>query len=207
MDTTDKHSLEQRLCVSNSDHTQTPDTRPTTTNEQKRESPIVTILSNDNKPLEPIIFETHVNEDQRLKTKYVLKTTLSHLTFWITKPKYISIQSDPFLIRLTAHSYKKRTDNKKHRKEAFCFKGLHILQQLNTYFYFQPSPQYKHIFKEGRPQFTTDLYLRLTDEAKLTRVYIRKGAHLGSLQPILLCKYLNINDTIHNKPPHTSATR
>jgi len=208
MDTTDKHLLEQRTCVSNSDHTQTPNTSPITTNEQTRESPTVAIFSNDNKLLEPIIFETHVNEDQRLKTKYTLKTTLSHLAFWITKPKYVSIQLNPFLIHIKAHSSKKRTESKRHCVKAFDFKGLRVLQKRKTHLYFQPSLQCSHIFKKQiLLHVNSHMRLRLTETAMQTRVNIRRLTYIGTLQPILSCKYLHTDDTIHNQPPHTSVTR
>jgi len=201
------HCPQTLTCISNPHHTQSSTTSPINTNKQTCESLPTKISNNANKQLEPIIFNTHINKDQRLKTKYVLKTSLSYISFWILDPTFISLQSDPFSIRLTAPSYKKRTYHKRHCVKSFRFTGLQILNQINTDLYFRPSPQCRHIFQEGRVQFTTHLHLRLTNEAKSTRVLIRKGANLGSLQPLLQCKYLNTDDTIHNQPPPTSAKR
>jgi len=191
--------------TSNSHHTQSSNTNPINTNKQTCESLPTAISNNANKQLEPIIFNTHINKNQRLKTKYVLKTTLSYISFWILDPTLISLQSDPFSIRLTAPSFKKRTYNTRHCVKSFRFAGLQILHQINTDLHFQPSPQFRNIFQKGRVHFTTHLHLRLTDEAKGTRVYIRKNTHLGSLQPFLLCKYLGTNETIHSQPSLTNA--
>jgi len=131
-----------------------------------------TATSNDaNKQLEPIVLYTHINKDQRLNTKYVMKTTLSYISFWITDPTFISLQSDPLLLRLTAPCYKKRTNHKNHRVKSFFFSGLQILHQSKAHFYFRPSPQCIHIFREGRLWFQSRLVLHLTDDALCTRVY------------------------------------
>jgi len=193
-----KRQIDLRPHISNSYHNQSLQTSPISTHEQTSES-LLTATSNDaNKQLEPIVLYTHINKDQRPKIKYVMKTALSHISFWITNPNFISLQSDPLLIRLTAPCNKKRTNHKLHRVKS-CFSGLQVLQQSNAHFYFRPSPQCIHIFREGRLRFQSRLVLRLTDAALCTRVYIRKGAHLGSLQPVLLSKRLTATDPIHRQ--------
>ena len=204
MDISYKHQIDQRPYIINLYHNQPCQTSPISTNEQTSE-PLPTATSNDaNKHLEPIVLYTHINKDQSPKIKYVMKTALSYISFWITDPTFISLQSDPFLIRLTAPGYEKRTYSTNHRVE-FRFTGLQVLLQSNAYFYFRPTPQYRHILREGRVRFQSHLSLRLTDAALCTRVYIRKGAHLGSLQPVLLSKYLKTTNTIYSQPPLTST--
>ena len=180
-------------------------TIPISTNEQTSKS-MPTSTSNDaNKQLEPVVLYTHLSMDQKSDIQYVMKTALSHISFQLTNPTFISLQSDPFLLHLIAPCHKTHTNSKRHYHKSFCFKGLRVLQQSNTYFYFRPSPQCTHILREGRIRFRSHLFLRLTDAALGTRVYIRKGAHLGSLQPVLLNKYLKNADTIHSQPPLTST--
>ena len=204
MDTSYKHQIDQRPYIINLYHNQPCQTSPISTNEQTSE-PLPTATSNDaNKHLEPIVLYTHINKDQSPKIKYVMKTALSYISFRITDPTFISLQSDPFLIRLTAPGYEKRTYRTNNRVR-FRFTELHVLQQSNAYFYFQPTPQYKNILKEGRVRFQNCLVLRLTDAALGTRACIPKGAHLGSLQPVLLSKYLTTADNFHSQPPLTST--
>ena len=193
------HQFDHRPHTINLYHNQHFQTCPLRTNEQTSES-LPTATSNDaNKQLEPVVLNTHFSKDQTPDIQYVMRTTLSHISFLITNPTFISLQSDPFFIHLTAPCHKKRTDSKANRKKFFLFKGLQILQQSNAYFYFRPSPQLRHIFIEGRVQFRTHLPLRLTDIALCTQLYIRKGTHLGSLQPVLLSKYLKATDTLHRQ--------
>jgi len=207
MDKADEHPLNQDIWVSNSDHTKIFNTSSTTTTEQECESPTVASSNSEHKLLEPIIFETHVNKDQRVKIKYEVKTSLSYFAFTITKPKYIIIQTDPFLIHLKAHSSKKRTDHYKTCVKSFHFKGLQVLQKRKTHLYFQPSSQCKNIFKKQIIRANTQMRLQLTETAMKTRVNIRRLAYLGTLQPILLCKHLHTDEVIHNQLPHTSGTR
>ena len=196
MDICYKHQIDQRPYIISSYQNQPCQTSLINTNEQTSE-PLPTIISNDvNKHLEPIVLYTHINKDQNPKIKYVMKTTLSYISFWITDPTFISLQSDPFLIRLIAPGYEKRTYRTNNRVK-FRFKGLQVLLQSNAYFYFRPTPQYRHILREGRVRFQSHLSLRLTNAALCKRVYIRKGAHLGSLQPVLLSKYLYTNSQTH----------
>jgi len=162
-------------------------------NEQTCESTPTETLNDANKQADPIILHKHLSKNQTSDTQYVMQTTLSLISFQIMNPIFISLQYDPFLIRLKAPCHKKRTYHKKHRVKSFRFTGLQVIQQSNAYFYFQPSPQCRHIFREGRIRFRSHLSLRLTDAALCTCVYIRKGAYLGTLQPVLLSKYLKSN--------------
>jgi len=190
MDLCYKHQIDQRRYIISSYQNQPCQTSPINTNEQTSE-PQPTATPNDtNKQLEPIVLYTHFSKNQRSDIQYVIKTTLSHISFQITNPTSISLQSDPFLIHLTAPRHKKRTDAKAHRKKFFLFKGLQVLQLSNAYFYFQPSLQLRHIFTEGRINFRTRILLRLTETAMRQQVRIRKGTHLGSLKPVLLSKHL-----------------
>jgi len=200
------HQIDYKPHSTNPYLNQPSQTSPKTTKKQKRESSTVASFSNDNKLLEPIIFEAH--DDQRFKIKYELKTALSRFAFWIAKPTYISIQPDPFLIHIKAHSSKKRTDSKKHCVKSFHFKGLQVLQKRKTHLYFQPSLQCSHIFKKQILWHANSyMRLRLTETAMQTHVNIRRLTYLGTLQPILLCKYLHTDDTTHSQPPPTSAKR
>jgi len=205
MDISYKHQIDQRPRITNLYHKQPFNTSPISTNEQTSESLSTTTSNDANKQLEPVVLYTHLNMYQKSDTQYVMKTAFSHISFQITNPAFISLQSDPFLLHLIAPCHKTHTNSKRHYHKSFCFKGLRVLQQSNTYFYFRPSPQCTHILREGRIRFRSHLFLRLTDAALGTRVYIRKGAHLGSLQPVLLNKYLKNADTIHSQPPLTST--
>jgi len=162
-------------------------------NEQTRESTPTETLNDANKQADPIILHKHLSKNQTSDIQYVMQTTLGLISFQIMNPTFISLQSDPFLIRLKAPCHKKRAYHKKHRVKSFRFTGLQVIQQSNAYFYFQPSPHCRHIFREGRIRFRSHLSLRLTDAALCTCVYIRKGAYLGTLQPVLLSKYLKSN--------------
>jgi len=193
------HQIDHRPHITNLYHNQPFQPRPLRTNEQTSES-LPTATSNDaNKQLEPVVLYTHISKDQRSDIQYVMKTTLSHISFLITNPTSISLQSDPFLIHLTAPCHKKRTDSKAHRKKFLRFKGLEVLQLSNAYFYFRPSLQFRHIFIEGRIQFRIHITLRLTETAMCQQLRIRKGTHLGSLQPVLLSKHLTATDIIHRQ--------
>jgi len=199
------HQIDQRPHITNLYHNQPFQTSPLSTNKQTSES-LPTATSNDaNKQLEPVILYTHFSMDQKSDIQYVLKTELSHISFQITNPFFISLQSDPFLLHLTAPCHKTHTNSRKHCQKSFRFKGLRVIQQPKAYFYFRPSPQCRHILREGRVRFRSHLLLRLTDAALCTRVYIRKGAYLGTLQPVLLSKYLKTTNTIHSQPPLTST--
>jgi len=200
-----KHQIDHRPHSINLYHNQPFQTGPISTNEQTSES-LPTATSNDaNKQLEPVVLYTHFSMDQKSDIQYVMTTALSHISFQIINPTFISFQSDPFLLHLIAPCHKTHTNSKEHRQKSFCFKGLRVLQQSNAYFYFRPSQQCRHILREGRVQFQSHLLLRLTNEALCTRVYIRKGAYLGTLQPVLLSKYLKTTNTIYSQPPLTST--
>jgi len=191
--------IEHKQHITNLHHNQPFQTCPLRTNEQTSES-LPAVTSNDaNKQLEPVVLYTHSSKDHRSDIQYVMKTTLSHISFLITNPTSISLQSDPFLIHLKAHCHKKRTDVKAHRRKFFYFKGLQVLQLTKAYFYFRPSLRLRHILIEGQIKFRTNIRLRLTETAKRQQLYIRKGAHLGTLQPVLLCKHLTATDTIHRQ--------
>ena len=199
MDLCYKHQIDQRRYIISSYQNQPCQTSPINTNEQTSE-PQPTATSNDtNKQLEPIVLYTHFSKNQRSDIQYVIKTTLSHISFQITNPTSISLQSDPFLIHLTAPCRKKRTDSRAHRKKFFRFKGLQVLQLSNAYFYFRPSLKFRHIFTEGRMHFRTQITLRLTETAMRQQLHIHKGTYLGSLQPVLLSKHLTATDTIHRQ--------
>jgi len=184
MDIFHKHQIDQRPHITNLYHNQPFQTSPISNNEQTSES-LLTATSNDtHKQLEPVGLYTHLSMEPKSGIQYVMETALSHISFQITNPTFISLQFDPFLLHLTAPCHKTHTNSKKHRQKSFCFKGLRVPQQSNAYFYFRPSPQCTHILREGRVQFRSHLLLRITDAALGTRIYIRKGAHLGSLQPV-----------------------
>jgi len=205
MDVFYAHQIDHVPHITSVYHNQSFQICPPRTNTQTSES-LPTATSKDaTKQLEPVVLYTHPSKDQKPEIQYVMKTTLSYISFLVTNPSFISVQSDPFLILLTAPCHKKRTNHRNHRVKSFRFTGLQVLQQSNAYFYFRPSPQCRHILREGRVRFRSHLFLRLTDAALCTRVYIRKGAHLGSLQPVLLSKYLKNADTIHSQPPLTST--
>ena len=140
MDISCKHPIDQRPYIINLYHNQPCPTNPISTNEQTSE-PLPTATSNDaNKQLEPVVLYTYLNMDQKSDTQYVMKTALSHISFQITDPTFISLQSDPFLLHLIAPCHKTHTNSKRHNHKSFCFKGLRVLQQSNAYFYFRPSP-------------------------------------------------------------------
>ena len=196
MDLCYKHQIDQRRYIISSYQNQPCQTSLINTNEQTSE-PQPTATSNDtNKHLEPIVLYTSIDQDQNPKIKYFMKTTLSYISFWISDPTFISLQSDPFLIHITAPGYEKRNYHTNNRKR-FHFTEIQVLKQSNAYFYFQPTPQYKNILKEGPVWFQNRLVLRLTDKTTGTRALIPKGAQLGSLQPVLLVKDLNTNLQTH----------
>jgi len=201
MDILHKHQIDHRLQIINLYHNQPFQTCPLRTNEQTSESSTTATSNDENKQLEPVVLYTHFSKDQRSDIQYVMKTTLSHISFQITNPTTISLQSDPFLIRLTASCHKKRTDAKAHRKKFFRFKGLQVLQLSNAYFDFRPSLQLRHIFTEGRIHFRAHISLRLTETAMRQQVRIRKGIHLGSLKPVLLSKHLTATEYSRQSVP------
>ena len=103
--------IDQRRYIISSYQNQPCQTSPINTNEQTSE-PQPTATSNDtNKHLEPIVLYTHIDQDQNPKITYFMKTTLSYISFWISDPTFISLQSDPFLISITAPGYEKHNIN------------------------------------------------------------------------------------------------
>jgi len=175
MDIFHKHQIDRRPHITNLYHNQPFQTCPKRTNKQMSEPMHITTSNDANKQLEPIVLYKHINEDQRPEIQYVMKTTLSHISFRITNPTAISIQPDPFPIILRTYRRKKRTDAKQHRKKFFILKGLQVLQQSQAYFYFQPSIHYRHIFIEGLVQFRTYIRLRFNETALCQQIHINKG--------------------------------
>ena len=177
-------------------------TIPISTNEQTSKS-MPTSTSNDaNKQLEPVVLYTHLSKDQRPDIQYVMKTTLSYISFLITNPISISVQLDPFTIILKTY---RRKYAKQYRKTHFILKGLQVLQKSIAYIYFRPSSDYKHIFLEGPVKCQHKIILRLTDTARGHPIHICKNTQVGTLQPVLLSKYLKTTDTIYRQPPLTST--
>jgi len=193
------HQIDHVPHITSVYHNQSFQICPPRTNTQTSKS-LPTATSNDaTKQFEPVVLYTHPSKDHKPEIQYVMKTTLSYISFLVTNPSFISVQSDPFLILLTASCHKKRTNSKAHRKKFFCFTGLQVLQLSNAYFYFRPSLQFRHIFIERRLKFRTQIILRLTEAAKRKQLYTRKGTHLGTLQPVLLSKRLTATDPIHRQ--------
>jgi len=140
MDISCKQQIDQRPYIIILNQKQSCQTSPINTNEQTSE-PLPTATSNDaNKQLEPIVLYTHINKDQKHKTKYVIKTALSYISFLVTNPSFISVQSDPFLILLTAPCHKKRTDAKAHRKKILLLHRITSLTRIKCIFPFSAFP-------------------------------------------------------------------
>ena len=76
-------------------------------NEQTRESTPTETLNDANKQADPIILHKHLSKNQTSDIQYVMQTTLGLISFQIMNPTFISLQSDPFLIRLKAPCHKK----------------------------------------------------------------------------------------------------
>jgi len=193
------HQIDHKPHITTLYHNQPFPTSPLRTTEQTSASLPTATPTDERKELEPVVLHTHISKNQTSNIQYVMKTTLSLISFHITNPTSISLQFDPFLIQLKAPCRKKRTDTKQHRKKYFLLKGLQILQQSKAYFYFRPSLKYRDIFIEGPVRFRTNIPLRLTKTARCQSVHIHKGTHLGSLQPVLLSKYLKATDTLHRQ--------
>ena len=169
-------------------------TIPISTNEQTSKS-MPTSTSNDaNKQLEPVVLYTHLSKDQRPDIQYVMKTTLSYISFLIKNPTSTSVQLDPFTIFLKTY---RRKNAKQYRKAHFILEGLQVLQKSNAYIHFCPSSDYKHIFLEGPVKCQHKIILRLTDTAKGQPIHISKNTQVGTLQPVLLSKYLYTNSQTH----------
>ena len=165
-------------------------------NELRNKSSTTSPANDTQNQLEPITISIYNGKNQETDTTYVMKTTLSHISFLITNPTSISVQLDPFTIFLKTY---RRKDAKQYRKKYFILKGLQVLQQSNAYIYFRPSSNYKHTFLEGPVQCQTNIILRLTDTARGQPVYIRKNTQVGTLQPALLSKYLQGTNNIHRQ--------
>ena len=127
-------------------HNQPFQTSPISTNEQTSESLPTATFNDANKQAEPIVLYKHLSKDQRSDIQYVMKTTLSYISFLITNPTAISVQLDPFTTILKKYRPKHA---KQYRKAHFILNGLQVLQKSNAYIYFRPSSDYKHIFLEG----------------------------------------------------------
>ena len=194
MDIFYKQQIDHKPYNINLYHNQPFQTSPISTNEQTSES-LPTTTSNDaNKRLEPVVLYTHLSKDQRSDIQYVMKTTLSHISFLIKNPTSISVQLDPFIIFLKTY---RRKDAKQYRKTHFILKGLQVLQKSKAYIYFRPSSDYKHIFLEGPVKCQHKIILRLTDTAKGQPIHISKNTQVGTLQPVLLSKYFKTNSQTH----------
>jgi len=169
-------------------------------NNELRNKSSTTSPSNDTQnQLEPITLFIYNGKNQETDITYVMKTTLSYISFRVTNPNYINVTLDPFTIFLKTYRRKKRTGTKKLRQKYFVLKGLDNLHQSEAYFYFRPSSNYKHTFLEGPVQCQTNIILRLTDTARGQPVYIRKNTQVGTLQPVLLSKYLQGTNNIHRQ--------
>jgi len=81
---------------------------PLRTNTQTSESPATATSNDENKQLELVALYTHISKDQSSDIQYVMKTTLSHISFLITNPTSINVQLDPFTISLKTYRQKKR---------------------------------------------------------------------------------------------------
>jgi len=154
-------------------------------NELRNKSSTTSPAKDTQNQLEPITLSIYNGKNQETDTTYVMKTTLSYISFRVTNPNYISVTLDPLTIFLKTYRRKKRTGTKKLRQKYFVLKGLEILHQSEAYFYFRPSSNYKNIFIEGPVQFRTNIYLRLTETAMCQPVYIRRNTQVGTLQPVL----------------------
>ena len=188
------HQIDHRPHSIDLYHNQPFQTSPINTNQQTSE-PLPTIISNDvNKHLEPVVLYTHLSKDQRSDIQYVMKTTLSYISFLIKNPTSTSVQLDPFTIFLKTY---RRKNAKQYRKTHFILEGLQVLQKSNAYIHFCPSSDYKHIFLEGPVKCQHKIILRLTDTAKGQPIHISKNTQVGTLQPVLLSKYLYTNSQTH----------
>ena len=152
-----------------------------------------------NKQLEPITLHSFNRIDQPLTTQYVMTTTVSHLSFTVTSPTYITIQPNPFLILLRFNRRLTRTEVKIKLTKYFILKGLRIQQQANAYFYFLPSSNYKHIFLEEFIRVQKEIRLKLIKTPLEQYLYIPNGALIGTLQPVLLSKHLTTAKTTYVK--------
>ena len=172
------------------------------TNEQTSESLPTATFNNANKQAELIVLHKHLSKDQSSNIQYVMKTTHGYISFLITNPNSISVQLDPFTIILK--TYRQR-HAKQYRKKHFILNGLRVLQKSNAFIYFRPSSDYKHIFLEGPVKCQHNIILRLTGTARGQPIHIRKNTQVGTLQPVLLSKYLKTTDIIYRQPPLTST--
>jgi len=164
---------------------------PIRTNTQTSESPATVTSNDENKQLELVALYTHISKNQSSDIQYVMKTTLSHISFLITNPTSINVQLDPFTISLKTHRQKSA---KQYRKKHFILKGLQVLQHLNAYLYFRPSSNYRNTFLEGPVKCQHYIILRLTDTAMGQPIHLRKNTQVGTLQPVLLSKHLKTGD-------------
>ena len=134
------HHIDHKPQIINLYYNQPFQTCPLRTNEQTGES-LQTATSNDtDKQLEPVVLYTHISKDQKTDIQYVMKTSLSHISFLVTNPTSISLQSDPFLILLTAPCHKKRTDAKAHRKKILLLHRITSLTRIKCIFPFSAFP-------------------------------------------------------------------
>jgi len=114
MDTSYTNQIEQTPLITNLYHNQPFDTLQGRKNGLRSESSAISTPNDTQKQLEPITLSIHNGKDQGTDTKYVMKTTLSYISFRVTNPTSISVQLDPFTIFLKTYRRKKRTDAKQH---------------------------------------------------------------------------------------------
>jgi len=202
MDIFYKHQIDHRPHIIILYRNQPFQTSAININEQTSESLPTETLNDANKQAEPIVLHKHLSKDQRSDIQYVMKTTFSYISFLITNPTSISVQLDPFTITLKTY---RRNHAKQYRKTHFILNGLQVLQKSNAYIYFRPSLDYKHIFLEGPVKCQHNIILRLTDTAKGHPIHICKNTQVGTLQPVLLSKYLKTTDNNYRQPPLTST--
>ena len=142
------------------------------------------------KQMEPITLSIYNSHPKGSGTKYVMETTTSNISFQITRPTYIHVQPMQFTIFLKTPRLHKRIDSPGNFKKYIVFHGLTILKQSKAYFYFRPALIYRNILIEGPVYFHNDIRLRLTTTACCQPLCIPKGTHVGTLQPMLLTKYV-----------------
>ena len=196
--------LHSKLCedISDMPHNNPQDEVPTKRSPQQRERPQKRRNKNENQTLttqqpnelyeqmEPITLSIYNSHSKGSCTKYVMETTLSHISFQIMKPTYIHVQLMPFTIFLKTNRLQKRTNSPRHYKKFIVLQGLNILKQSNTYFYFRPALNYRNILIEDTVNFCSNIRLRLTKTACCQSLRIPKGTHVGTLHPVLLTKYV-----------------
>jgi len=118
MDTSYTNQIEHIPLIKNLYYNQPFNTFQRRKNELRNKSSTTSTPNDTQNQLEPITLSIYNGKDQGSDTKYVMKTTLSYISFLVTNPTYISVQFDPFTIFLKTYRRKKRTDAKQHRKNT-----------------------------------------------------------------------------------------